>query len=124
VYIVGLLLLIRAGLLVFLLHGVGGDVVASKNVSVTKKVGFVSGDVLSSCDSDGVVSVNTGGITSFSAGVDGDGTVVADTGVSVVNKSRLRLLVVIFVRLTVLFLLKRAGILVFLFVFMRAILWL
>ncbi len=123
-YIVGLLLLIRAGLLVFLLHGVGGDVVASKNVSVTKKVGFVSGDVLSSCDSDGVVSVNTGGITSFSAGVDGDGTVVADTGVSVVNKSRLRLLVVIFVRLTVLFLLKRAGILVFLFVFMRAILWL
>ena len=33
-----------------------------------------------------VVSINTGGITSFSAGVDGDDTVVADTGVSVVNK--------------------------------------
>jgi hypothetical protein len=32
------------------------------------------------------VSVNTGGITSFSAGVDGDGTVGAGTGVSVVNK--------------------------------------
>jgi hypothetical protein len=32
------------------------------------------------------VSVNTDGITSFSAGVDDDDTVVADTGVSVVNK--------------------------------------
>ncbi len=32
------------------------------------------------------MSVNTGGITSFSAGVDGDGTVGAGMGVSVVNK--------------------------------------
>jgi hypothetical protein len=65
---------------------VGGDVVANKNVSVTKKVGFVDHVIRYSYDADDVVSVNTGGITSFSAGVDGDGTVGAGTGVSVVNK--------------------------------------
>ncbi len=47
---------------------------------------FVDNDVRYSYDSDDVVSVNTGGITSFSAGVDGDGAVGAGTGVSVVNK--------------------------------------
>ncbi len=47
---------------------------------------IVDNDVRYSNDSDDVVSVNTGGITSFSAGVDGDGTVGAGTGVSVVNK--------------------------------------
>ncbi len=55
-------------------------------MSVTRRVGFVDDVVRHSYDDDGVVSVNTGGITSFSAGVDGDDTVVADTDVSVVNK--------------------------------------
>ena len=48
---------------------------------------FVRGDIGSVCDIYGVVSINTGGITSFSADVDGDDTVVTDTGVSVVNKT-------------------------------------
>ena len=49
---------------------VEGDVVSRKHVAGTRRVGFVD-DVVRHCyDADSIVSVNTGGHTSLSAGVD------------------------------------------------------
>ena len=62
-----------------------GDVVLNKHVFKTRRVGFVDDVVRHSYDDDGVVSVNTGGITSFSAGVDGVDT-ATDDDASVVHK--------------------------------------
>ncbi len=81
----GLLLFIRAGDTYFPVS-VGGDVVANKHVSVTRRVGFVDDVVRHFYDADSVVSVNTGGHTSLSGGVAMNDTVVADTDVSVVHK--------------------------------------
>ena len=56
-----------------------------KHVFKPRRVGFDDEVVRHSYDDDGVVSVNTGGITSFSAGVDGVGT-VSDDDAPVVHK--------------------------------------